>query len=186
MDLTGLFPFPDATTVAKKLVDEFFCCFSVPDKLHSDQGKQFESHLISSICELLQVKKSHTTPYHPQSDGLVERFNRTLTTMLATTAKGHPFKWESHLKKVCFAYNTSVHASTGHTPFFLMFGRQAQLPVDLLYKTGKTQKVTSSQYAADLKRLLRRRTTRSGPPWGLSSYCRGGCMTDVYMANHTK
>ena len=144
----------EATTVAKKLVDEFFCRFSVPDQLHSDQGKQFESHLISSICELLQVKKSRTTPYHPQSDGLVERFNRTLTTMLATTAKEHPFEWESHLKKVCFAYNTSVHASTGHTPFFLMFGRQAQLPVDLVYKTNKTQKVISSEYAANLKQSL--------------------------------
>ena len=121
--------------------------------MHSDQGTQFESHLISSICKLLQAKKLRTTPYHPQSDGLVERFNRALTTMLATTAKEHPFEWESHLK-VCFTYNMSVHASTGRTPFFLMFGRQAQLPVDLVYKTSKTQKVTSSEYAADLKHSL--------------------------------
>ena len=104
--------------------------FSVPEQLHSDQGKQFESKLISTICQLLQVKKSRTTPYHPQSDGLVERFNRTLTNMLASTAKENPFEWESHLGKVCLAYNTSVHTTTGHTPFFLMFGRQAQLLVD--------------------------------------------------------
>lgn len=121
-------PDQEATKVAQKLVDEFFCRFSVPNQLHSDQGKQFESNLISSICKLSQLKKLPTTPYHTQSDGLVERFNRTLTNILASTAKEHPFKWESHLKKVCFAYNTSVHASTGHTPFFLMFGRQAQLP----------------------------------------------------------
>ena len=74
--------------------------------------------------------------------------------MLATTAKEHPFEWESHLKKVCFAYNTSVHASTGHTPFFLMFGRQAQLPVGLLYRTDKTERVTSFEYAFDLKQSL--------------------------------
>lgn len=58
-------PDQEATTVAKKLVEEFFWHFSVPDQLHSDQGKQFESHLISSICELLQVKTLCTTPYHP-------------------------------------------------------------------------------------------------------------------------
>ena len=114
-------PDQEATTVAQKLVDEFFCRFSVPEQLHSDQGKQFESKLISTICQLLQVKKSRTIPYHPQSNGLVERFNRTLTNMLASTAKENPFEWESHLRKVCLAYNTSIHATTGHTPFFLMF-----------------------------------------------------------------
>ena len=87
---------------------------------------------MTSSCD-----KSRTTPYHPQSDGLVERFNRTLTNMLASTAKENPFEWESHLRKVCLAYNTSVHATIGHTPFFLMFGRQAQLPVDPVFKTDK-------------------------------------------------
>ena len=84
-------PDQEATTVAQKLVDEFFCRFSVPEQLHSDQGKQFESKLISTIChQLLQVKKSRTTPYHPQSDSLVERFNGTLMNMLASTAKEIP------------------------------------------------------------------------------------------------
>ena len=134
--------------------DEFFCRFSVPDQLHSDQGKQFESHLISAICQLLQVRKSHTTPYHPQSNGLVERLNRTLTNMLASTANEHPLERESHLKKVCFVYNMSVHASTSHTQFFLMFARQAQLPVDLVFKTDKTPSATSSANTAELKQSL--------------------------------
>ena len=69
------------------------------------------------LCQLLQIDKYWTTTYHLLSDGLVERFNRTLTDMLATTAKEHPFEWERHLQKVCFAYNTSVHASTGQIPF---------------------------------------------------------------------
>ena len=111
-------PDQEATTIAQNLVDEFFCSFFVPSRLHSDQGKQFK--VISAICQLLQIAKSRTIPYHPQSDGLVERFNRTLTDMLVTTAKEHPFEWERHLQKVCFAYNTSVHASTGQN-FFLMF-----------------------------------------------------------------
>ena len=63
-------PHQEDTTVVQKLVDEFFCQFSVPNHLHSDQGKQFES-VISAICQLLQIDKSQTTPYHPQSDVLL-------------------------------------------------------------------------------------------------------------------
>ncbi len=68
----------EATTMASKLTDEFFFRFSPPERLHSDQGRKFESEVIAEICKLLAVKKSRTTPYHPQSDGPVERCNRTL------------------------------------------------------------------------------------------------------------
>ena len=63
----------------------FICRFGVPDSIHTDQGKNFESKVIQEICHLLGVTKTGTTPYHPQSDGLVERFNRTLLEMLSTT-----------------------------------------------------------------------------------------------------
>ena len=78
------FPLPnqEATTVAKKLVDEIFLRFSAPEQLHFDQGRQFESQLITEVCKLLNINKTRTTPYHPQCDGLVERFNRTLLNML--------------------------------------------------------------------------------------------------------
>ena len=59
-------PNQEAITVADKVVGEMFCRFSPPDQPHSDQGKQFESNLIAEICALLQIKKSRTTPYHPQ------------------------------------------------------------------------------------------------------------------------
>ena len=74
------FPLRDmeATSVARVLVNEFICRFGVPDSIHTDQGKNFESKLVKEICILLGVRKTRTTPYHPQSDGLVERFNKTL------------------------------------------------------------------------------------------------------------
>ena len=147
-------PDQEAITVAKKLVDECFCRFSPPDQLHSDQGKQFESNLIKEICQIFNIDKTRTTAYHPQCDGLVERFNRTLQDMIATTIKDHPFDWEGAIRKVCFAYNSSVHSTTGHTPFFLMFGRETKLPIDLAYGT-QTQDVTLvSQHARDLKKTL--------------------------------
>ena len=65
-------PCQEASVVARKLVDEMFCCFSPPEQLLSDQGRQFESQLME-VCKLLEIQKSRTTPYHPQCDGLVER-----------------------------------------------------------------------------------------------------------------
>ena len=143
----------EASTIAQTLVDEFFCCFSPPRQLHSDQGRQFESQAIAQICKLLGIVKARTSPYHPQRDGQVERFNRTLLGMLATSAKDHPWSWEHHLWKLCFAYNTSVHPTTGFTPFYLPFGRQAVLPVDLMFSPAQ-KSVTPSEYAAHLKYSL--------------------------------
>ena len=149
-------PNQEAPTVVEKLVDEIFLRFSPPEQLHSDQGRQFESVLIAEVCKLLQIRKTQTTPYHPQCDGLVERFNRTLLSMLATCAEGHPFDWEQQLQKVCMAYNTSVQSSTGFTPFYLMFGRQARLPVDIIYGTGAPEGESRdvSTYVASLKRRI--------------------------------
>ena len=66
-------PNQEATTIARKLLDEMFCRFALPEKLHSDQGRQFEAEVTTQLCQFLQIEKTRTTPYHPQSDGLVER-----------------------------------------------------------------------------------------------------------------
>ena len=146
-------PNQEATTVAEKLVDEVFLRFSPPEQLHSDQGRQFESNLVKEVCKLLHINKTRTTPYHPQCDGLVEWFNCTLLDMLATCTEDHPWDWEQNIRKVCMAYNTSVHPSTGFSPFYLMFGRQARLPVDLIYGIGPqiADNQSVGEYAASLK-----------------------------------
>ena len=74
--------------------------------------------------------------------------------MLATTAQHHPFNWEDQLPKVCMAYNTSVHTSTRYTPFFLMFGRQARMPIDLMYGTNNEKAVPTTEYAASTRKAL--------------------------------
>ena len=73
--------------------------------------------------------------------------------MLATTSHDHPFDWEDQLPKVCMAYNTSVHATTGYTPFYLMFGRQVRLPIDIVYGT-KVRQAPASEYASLTKQAL--------------------------------
>eukprot|EP00731_Ephydatia_muelleri_P031295 Em0022g809a len=148
-------PNQEATTVAVKLVDEMFCRFSPPEQLHSDQGRQFESQLIKEICNLLHIRKSHTTPYRPQGNGMVERFNRTLLDMLATVVGDHPSDWEMYIRKLCFAYNTSTHSSTGFTPFYLMFGRQASIPVDLMFPFNLGPEKELRTYVEQLRKGLR-------------------------------
>ena len=149
------FPIPnqEAITVARALVDKFFCRFDLPEQLHSDQGRQFESELLQQICNILRIKKSRTTPYHPQSDGVVERFNRTLISMLSTCATEHPFKWEDYVQKVCMTYNTSVQLTTSFTPYFLMFGCEARLPIDLTF-SQPAQSTSATEYAAQLRTSL--------------------------------
>ena len=147
-------PNQEAVTVATKLVEEMFLRFSPPVQLHSDQGAQFESNVVANVCKLLDIHKTRTTAYHPQCDGLVERFNRTLLAMLATCAQQHPSSWELHLQKVCFAYNSSEHPTTGYSPFYLMFGREAWLPVELMFVPSPTDDLPPPNYAKELQSLL--------------------------------
>ena len=141
----------EAATVATTLTNEMFFHFSPPERLHSDQGRQFEAKLLKEVC---QIQKSRTSPYHPQGDGLVERYNRTLLDMLATASKGNPNDWERYVRPVCFAYNTSVQSSTGYTPHYLMFGREARLPVDLQFGTSSPDTLSPDQYARRLQSIL--------------------------------
>ena len=156
MRWTEAYSIPDqqVSMVAKKLIDEFFFRFSPPEQLHLDQGQNFESAVIADMCNLLAIKKSRTTPYHPQSDGLVERANRTLLSMLAIAAYEQPFPLEDHLRLLCMAYNSSIHPTTGFTPFYLMFGRQARMPIGIMYGTPGPAPVTVSEYAARLRQNL--------------------------------
>ncbi len=84
----------EAQTVATNLVNEWICRFGAPDVIHTDQGRNFEAHLFSDVCKLLDVEKTRTTLYHPQSNGLVERLNRTLLAMLSIKAQKDQEEWE--------------------------------------------------------------------------------------------
>ncbi|CAG2228923.1 unnamed protein product [Mytilus edulis] len=101
-----------APVIAEILIDQFISRFGAPFQLHSDQGPEFESRLISELCKLLGIDKTRTTTYHPQSDGQVERFNRTLLSMLSKYVKENQRDWDVHLQKVMMGYRTSEHEST--------------------------------------------------------------------------
>lgn len=129
------FPCPNqsAKSVAKQLWNNFFCIYGFPKRIHSDQGANFESMLISELLSVAGVEKSHTTPYHPMGNGVVERFNRTLGNMIRALPIAAKRRWPSLLKSLTFAYNCTIHETTGYAPFQLMFGRTPRLPVDVVF-----------------------------------------------------
>ena len=100
--------------------------------LLTDQGTNFTSNVLKEINQYWGVKQSLTTPYHPQCDGMVERFNRTLASMMATQVDKTRRNWDEILPYLLFAYRTTVHSATGETPFYLMYGRDAITPTDLM------------------------------------------------------
>ncbi|CAB4025470.1 Retrovirus-related Pol poly from transposon [Paramuricea clavata] len=92
-------------------------------RLHTDQGRNFESAVFKKITDILGIKKTRTTPYHPQCDGVVERMNRTLKDILSKLVNE---------RQALLAYRSTVQTSTGFSPHFLMFGRETKIPVDLM------------------------------------------------------
>ncbi|KAL7841339.1 hypothetical protein SRHO_G00250300 [Serrasalmus rhombeus] len=153
-----------AVTTAERLVEEFFCRFGLPEELHSDQGRNFESQVMAEVCQRLGVRKTRTTPLHPQSDGLVERFNKTLATQLAILADKHQRDWDRHLPLVLWSCRAAVQESTSFTPAQLMLGRELRMPTDLVFglPVGLDTPVNETCYARNLRERLAavHRTTR--------------------------
>ena len=107
--------------------------------IHTDQGRESESHLFQHLCEALGADKTRTTPCHPQTDGMVERQNRTIQQMLSAYVSEKRDDWSDHLDLIMMAYRSSVHQSTQSTPNLIMFGREVNLPLTVehgVFPTG--------------------------------------------------
>ena len=114
------------------LYNGFFSRLGLPRQLHSDQGRNFESSLVQELCDIAGVYKTRTTPFHPRSDGLTERANRTVSQMLRATTSQHPQEWPSKIPAVLAAYRMTEHSSTHVSPNRAMLGREVLLPATLI------------------------------------------------------
>uniref|UniRef100_A0A3B3C356 Integrase catalytic domain-containing protein n=1 Tax=Oryzias melastigma TaxID=30732 RepID=A0A3B3C356_ORYME len=145
----------EAHSIAKTLTEEWVCRFGATRSIHSDQGRNFESTHFKELCRLLNIHKSRTSPYHLQSDGLIERFNRTLLSMLSLFVEDNQLNWDSLLPYVMLAYRTSAHASTSFTPYKVLFGQEIVLPVDVMLNVGENRAFSSvDEYVTRLQETL--------------------------------
>ena len=156
---TEAFAIPDekAVTVAQVVATEWVCRYGMPHSLHSDQGRNFESEVFQEMCRLFGIEKTHTTPFRPQSDGQVERFNATLQKILASTAERCHWDWDLMIPYAVMAYRSTKHSATGFTPNFMMFGREISEPVDLVAGLPPDSEQSSSapEYVQQMRERLK-------------------------------
>ena len=122
-----------AQTAAEKIFNDFILHFGYPHRLHHNQGGEFENSLFRHLQKLCGITKSHTTSYHPEENGQVERFNRTLLDMLCGLPESQKSCWKDHINKMVYAYNVTRHDATGYSPYFLLFGLEPMLPIDIVF-----------------------------------------------------
>ena len=121
----------DAEAVAEELM-VIFSRVGIPREILTDQGINFQSQLLRELYRLLHIDALHTSPYHPQTDGLVEHFNQTLKSMLRKTASTEGKDWDRLIPFLLFAYREVPQESTGYSPFQLLYGRDVRGPLDIL------------------------------------------------------
>ena len=158
MDLYSKFPAAiplkkvDNLTVIEAMM-EVFSCYGLPKVLLTDQGSVFTSRLTKEMCKQFEIEKIQTSPYHPQSDGALERWHACLKGMLKRSGKDVK-EWDRHLKYLLFAYRSTPHCTTGFSPFLLMFGREARGPLDILQESwleGDCEKSSVFEWLTSVK-----------------------------------
>ena len=145
-------------TIANTIITRIICRFGCPEQILTDRGSNFLSKVGQLLYKALKVKKINTSSYHPRTNALTERFNLTFCEMCSQYVNRNQTEWDLHIPFLLFAYNTSVHPTTNTTPFFLTYGRDPILPIDITFKTPSVlPKFTVNTYT----RMLAARLTEA-------------------------
>ena len=129
---------PLKTTHSRVIAEALISLFSrvgLPNEIVSDQGSNLIGQLVTQLYELLGISHIKTSVYHPEANGLVERFNGTLKRMLKKFVKNQTDNWDKYLPYVLFAYREVPCQSTGYSPFELLYGRSIWGPFSLIKET---------------------------------------------------
>ena len=150
-------PNQTAPVVARTLWDQYFMKYGIPEKIISDQGRNFESKLIAELCNLARIQKLRTSPYRPQTNGQCERFNSTLISMIGTLPPDTKRNWQAQIATLVHGYNYTKSSATGYKPYTLMFGREPLLPIDIEFGvcTPDIAAVTTHKYVEKLKNIMK-------------------------------
>ena len=145
-----------ATTAAKVFIDKFVTNYGYPERILTDQAQAFNGRLYEALCREAKIKKIRTTPYHPQTNGQCEPFNRTLMTMLGALPQDSKVNWQDWVSTLVHAYNCTNTKVTGFSPYFLMFGREPRIPADETFGVTfpNTRWKTIKNYVETLRKCL--------------------------------
>ena len=116
-----------AKEVATFIYEDIICRHGCPKRILTDRGTHFNNRMVKELVEKFEFKHGFSTPYHPKTNGLVERFNKTLCESLAKLGEEN---WDEHISPVLFAYRTKIQESTKMKPFYLVYGREARFPIN--------------------------------------------------------
>ena len=145
----------EATTIAKVFVESVLEHWGLPEEILSDQGLEFSAEIFKALLDILGVVKLRTTAYKPSTNGCIERWHRSLNSMLGKVVAEHQRDWSRLLKHVTFCYNATVHSATGFSPFFIMTGRECRWNVDFLLGQPYDASNNVPAYTADTVERLR-------------------------------
>ena len=141
-----------AEVVAEFLLKQVVLRHGPPCEMCSDQGKCFTAGVVRSLNRMMETNHRVTAPYHPQANGLVERLNHTLSSMLSMYVNSEHTDWDCFVPFITFAYNTSVQQSTGRTPFYLVYGREARIPLEVMRGHAGAQEASGEDALKSLQR----------------------------------
>lgn len=148
-------PDQEAKTIAEVFVTQFVTRFGCPRLIHTDQGRNFESNLFKGMCQMLGVKKTHTVAFHPQSNGVVERMNKTIGSLICAFVTENQKTWDKNLAVLLMAYRATPHETSGLTPNELMLGRELSMPIDIqVGLPPESEPQEESLYLANLRDRL--------------------------------
>ena len=155
-----MYPIPDQTaiSVANVFVNNWVIRWGCPRELHTDQGQNFEGVLFKEVCAMLDIRKTRTTPYFPQSDGMVEVKNAVMAQMLNAIGNSEQSDWDLMLPFCMLAYNSTVHEATGECPSTVQLGRLLNLPLDVMTTPHPDLQYT---YASDYVKVTEDRIQRT-------------------------
>ncbi|KFD60048.1 hypothetical protein M514_27767 [Trichuris suis] len=144
-----------ARTVAETFLANWIARFGVPRQITTDQGRQFESHLWTALNKLMGTKHTPTSAYHPQANGLVERFHRQLKTALIARMHALGIKWTLALPLVLLGIRAALKADLGLAPAEMVYGSSLRLPAELIAPTSRLANVDPTDFTGVLKAAMR-------------------------------
>ena len=150
------------------LITHWISRYGCPMTFQSDNGKAFVGDLKKELMKRSHIAQAHSTNYHPQTNRLVERQNRTLVNMLRVYCSRYMTDWDKYLPQVVWAYNSTQHSTTGISPFMMLTGREREMPLTFFYPEYEGTKTSPQAYVKEvvkrqqeLNELCRRNTAQA-------------------------